>query len=174
MERPDPVTLSVAAVAGSTALAAGGSIMGGMQAQSAANIQAEQMQRQAALENQSAGAQISKDDVNAGRAIATGVANAGAAGVTQDTAAPVIMENASEAKIRDMYTRYSGQLAASGDLYQASLDKYQGKQAMWAGIFGAAKNILGGAGKIGGIGMDSMAMNSLNVNSGASLESQVN
>jgi hypothetical protein len=160
------VTMAVAATAGGSALAAGGSVVGGMQARSAARVQAQEDTRQAALENQAAGEKISSEDTEANRAIGADVANAGASGVTQSTAMPVVNENFAEQRIKDMYSRYTGKLAASSDLYAASLAGYQGKQAMWSGIFGGVKNILGGAGDIANIKM----LENLKVHGGSSLD----
>jgi hypothetical protein len=166
MEGDDPVTMAIASAAGGSALAAGGSVMGGVQAQAASRVQAQQMQRQAALENQAAGERISSENTNAVRTIGEGVANAGASGVTQSTAAPVLTEDATQTRIKTMYERYSGRLAASSDQYAASLAKYQGSQAMWKGLFGGVENILGGAGNVA----DIKAFDKLRVNSGSSFD----
>jgi hypothetical protein len=166
MEGDDPVTMAGAAAAGGSALAAGGSVMGGMQAKSAARIQGEEDIRQGQLAEQQAGAEISSNDTKAIRALGADAANAGASGVTQSTAAPVMTENATQAQIKDMYSRYSGKLAMSSDQYAANLATYQGNQAMWKGLFGGAQNILGGAGDVANIKM----FENLKVRSGSSFD----
>ena len=144
----DPVTVATAAVGATSVMGAAGSVVGGFQAQSAANIQAQEARRQAALENQAAGQRISAEDTQANRLIAERVAATGASGTTLSGTRPALSEDFAQQRIKDMFTRYSGKLAASSDLYQASLASYEGKQALYKGIFGGAENLLQGAGNI--------------------------
>jgi hypothetical protein len=150
----DPITATMVAVtAASGALSAGGAIAGGMQAKSAATQQGRVDTEEAAVAKMQAGAEISNETENAAKTISKVEAGAGAAGVTAESARPVLSEDYTQAKMRAMYTRFNGDLAASQDIYAARIAKYEGQQAMWKGIFGAGQAVLGAASNIGKIGM---------------------
>ena len=147
----DPVTLSIAAAAGSGALAAGSSLIGGSQAKQAALEQGRQDTQEAAVARASAGADVSNQTEDAAHTISKVEAGAGAAGVTASSANPILSEDYTQAKIRAAYTRFSGNLASTEDIYAARIAKYQGQQAMWKGIFGAGQAVLGTASNLGSI-----------------------
>lgn len=149
MADDDPRTLSAVAIGTSAAMSAGASVMGGTQQQSAANAQAQQYKQQSQLALLSSGSKIGAEDYSANRAIEAGAASRGASGLTAQSSTAVLNEAASEQKIKDMYTRFSGEYASTQDLYAAKTAKWEGKQAMIGGLFGAAKNLLGGATGIG-------------------------
>ena len=144
MEGEDPITLATAATVGGAGMGAVGSIGGGMQAQAAGSYQAQVLREQASAQMAAANQQIAGEDKNASAVISRGVANRAASGGGFDSANPVISDDYSEQKIRDMYTRYSGQLEANQTRYEADISRYEGKQAFISGIFGAGKSILGG------------------------------
>ena len=152
-EIADPVTLTTAAVIGSSALGAGASVIGGIQGQSAAEQQARAYRIQAGQEMVRAGNEVGRIDYQAGRAISEGRASAAASGLTQESIEPLVAENYGAAKTQEMFARYEGQLAAQNDLYKARLSKYEGRQQMLGGIFGGAESVLRGAMGVGAIRM---------------------
>ncbi len=145
--------LAMGATAASAAIGAGSSIAGGIQAQKAGQIQAQQAQQESRAVLERAGVQESNIETNAGRLIAHSAAEGGAAGITAPSTMPVLSEDYTRAKLESAYARFGGQSASSEDIYAGRLAKYQGSQALWAGLFGGAKNILGGASNIGRIGI---------------------
>src|ERR1700691_5471496 len=98
-------------------------ILGGGQAQDAANVQAAQDVSEAGVARMQAGAEISNETENAAKTISKVEAGAGAGGVTADSARPVLSEDYTQAKIRAAYVRFGGKLTSSEDLYAASLAK---------------------------------------------------
>lgn len=150
MTDDDPVTLTVAAGA---AVAATSAIAGGMQAKSAATQQGRQDAAAANTARFQAGVENSSDTMNESRLVSKVEAGAASSGITAESATPVLSEDYSQAKIRSAYTRFGGDLTSTEDLYAARMAKYQGKQAMWAGIFKAGSSVLGAASSIGQIGI---------------------
>ena len=150
MEGDDPVTLAVAAAG--AGLAATSAIGGGMQAKSAALQQGRQDTEEASVARMQAGAEISNDTENAGHELSTVAARAGSMGVTAGSATPILSEDFSHASIKAAYTRFTGNEQASEDIYAAKLSKYQGQQAMWAGLFKAGTAVLGSASSLAGSG----------------------
>jgi hypothetical protein len=135
----------MALIAATTAVSAFGSIAQGMAQKGAADAEAYQQQQQAQLEMQQAGAKISSDDYEAVQTLAKINANTGAAGVTsQGSPGLVATRSAEEQKINDMYTMYSGRMAATRDLYAADVSRYKGQQAETAGFLGAGGSLLEG------------------------------
>ena len=128
-------------------------MVGGIQAQKAADVQATQDQQQARVAMENAGAQESATSENAAKTISRAEAGAGAAGITAASAAPVLSEDYTQAKIKTAYERFGGKLASTEDVYQGQIAKYEGQQAFWGGIFGGANALLKGASSIGGIGL---------------------
>ena len=153
MEGDDPVTMAVAGTAAAGAAAAGSSLVGGMQAKTAALQQGRVDTEEASVARMQAGAEISNETENAAHTISKVEAGAGAAGVTAESAQPVLSEDYTQAKIKAAYTRFSGDLAASQDIYAARIAKYEGGQSMWRGIFGAGQAVLGTVSNIGKIGV---------------------
>jgi len=155
MEIADPFTLSTASLiamgasAGSAAIGAGSSILGGIQAQKAGDIAAQQAGQESKAALIQAGTEESAIETNAGRLIGHSVAEAGAAGITAVSAQPVLSEDYSQAKVRSAYARFGGELASTEDIYGGEIAKWQGNQAFWKGLFGGAQNVLGGASNIG-------------------------
>lgn len=153
MTDDDPATLTIAAVAGSALMAGGASVAGGMQAKQAAVQQGRQDTNAAKVAVMQAGAENSSETMNEARLVSRVEAGAAASGITQESATPILSEDYSQAKIKSAYTRFGGDLTSTEDMYAARMAKYQGNQAMWAGIFGAGKSVLGAASSIGSIGM---------------------
>lgn len=153
MNEEDPVTVSMVAAGSSALLAAGSSVVGGIQAQKAGQVAAEQAANEAQTARTAAGAQISAEETNAGRELGKVAAGAGAAGITAQSAQPILSEDYTQAKIRSAYLRFNGQLGSVEDLYQGQLAQYQGNQALIGGLVGGASSILGGASSIGKIGI---------------------
>ena len=139
------------AVAASGALSATEAVAGGQYAQEAGHYQAQVLKQQASAEQAAAGAKISAQDIEASREISTVAARAGGSGITADSVNPVLTEDYTEAKMRDAYTRYSGKLASSQDLYAATLASQKGAQLNAAGQAGGVQSLLGAAGGIGEI-----------------------
>ena len=150
MEGDDPVTIGLAAAGAS--VSAMGSVEGGLQAKEAALQQGRQDTEAGQVAHLQAGAEISGQTMIAAHTLSRVSAAAGAMGLTSGSATPILSEDYTQAKIRAAYTRFNGDLTASQDQYAAKLAKYQGNQAMWAGIFGATKGVLGSATSLAAIG----------------------
>jgi hypothetical protein len=124
------------------AVSAAGSIKGGMDAQKEARYQGEQLTQQASEEKQSAGQQVANQDYRADQVLGRVSANAGAAGVTQEGSVATVKANSeSEAATNDMFTRYSGNLAALKDVYAAENLHWQGDQAKAASFVQAGQTL---------------------------------
>lgn len=133
--------LLVTAVAGA-AVSAAGQIKSGMNTATANRYQGEEEVAQASQEKQAAGQQGANQDYAANQVLGRISANAGAAGVTPAGSPSVVATNSeSEATTNDMYTRYSGNLAALKDVYAAKELNYQGSQAKVAGFVGAGQTL---------------------------------
>ena len=150
MEGDDPVTIGLAAAGAS--VSAMGSVEGGLQAKEAALQQGRQDTEAGQVAHLQAGAEISSQTEIAAHTLSRVSAAAGAMGLTSGSATPILSEDYTQAKIRAAYTRFNGDLTASQDQYAAKLAKYQGNQAMWSGIFGATKGVLGSATSLAAIG----------------------
>lgn len=144
--------LPYALMAVSTAVSVASSVEGGLQAKQAAVQQGRQDTEAAQVAHLQAGADISGQTMNAAHTLSRISAGAGAMGLTSGSATPILSEDYTQAKIRAAYTRFNGDVTASQDQYAAKLAKYQGNQAMWAGIFGATKGVLGSATSLAGMG----------------------
>ncbi len=151
MEGEDPVTLTMAATAGAGLLSAGSAVAGGIQANQAGKVAQQQAQTEAAAAQQQAGAEIGSQMTEAGRTVSRVEAGAGAAGITQESAMPSLSEDASQARIRAAYARFSGNLASAQDIFGGKLAANEGNQQLTAGIIKGATNILGAASNIGQI-----------------------
>jgi hypothetical protein len=133
--------LLVAAV-GSAAVSAAGQVKQGLDTKQADLYQGRELTTQGELEKQAAGAKISDQDYAAVQTMGRISANAGAAGVTPGGSVALAKTNSGqEAQINDMYTRYSGNLAAMKDVYAARQLKFQGGQAAMSGIVGGATTL---------------------------------
>ncbi len=149
METADPVTVAMAATGGAALLGAGTSVAGGFQAQSAGRAAQAQARNEAIAATQASGAETGATATEAARTVSRVEAGAGAAGITAESARPVLSEDAAESRIRMAYQRYSGNLASQQALYGGQLAKYQGGQQLQAGITGGIVNVLGGASTLG-------------------------
>jgi len=132
----DPVSLSL--LAGSTAMSIGGDISKAFTAKAAGEAEATEYEQQAAIARQSAGTKISSDDYQAINILNRIQSGTAASGFTSSGSARQVTEiSGEEARINDMYTRYSGKLTASRDMYAANVARFQGNQAFASGIVGA-------------------------------------
>jgi hypothetical protein len=132
--------------------------MQGVQGMQAGNAQAGLYEAQAGLDRQQAGARIAADDYRANALISAGTANAAASGVDPGSGSAKIVsqQNASMAMLNDMYSRYSGELAAHSDMAQAAFARFEGKQKLIGGIgkaVGTALTIGGTPTAAGGLGL---------------------
>lgn len=132
-----------AVLIGAGALSAAGSITQGIAARKAGNAQAGEYEQQAEYEKGSAAAQINSNDYQAGKLLAKSRASASAGGVSEGgSTATVNSASAVQEKLKDAYTRYGGEAAASEDLYEAANARWSGKQAETAGIIKGASSLL--------------------------------
>lgn len=139
--------VALAAVAGSAAIGAASSVMGGIEA----NKQAQYNARVAEISGQQA---LSAAGVEAGqkrkateRLQGTVRARAAANGLEVGDGSPleVLLENASEGELDALWSEHAGKVADSRYRSQATLDRRRGKQAEFAGYVGAAQQVLGAA-----------------------------
>lgn len=138
------VAAAVAMVAMSAMQAAGGVLQGQNQAKADLN-QGRELTQQASEEKQAAGQEIANEDYKATQVLGRVSANAGAAGVTQEGSVNTVkMNSESEQATNDMFTKYSGNLAASKDIYAARILKYEGDQTKVSSAVGAGMTLTQG------------------------------
>lgn len=123
-----------------------GNVAQGMSQHGAYTNQAIQSDQQAQLDMQAAMQKVSENDYEANATIAKIRSGAGAAGVDPNTGSAklVATTSAEQAKISDMYTRYTGRLASVRDLYAGEVARWQGNQALIGGYMKAGGSLLGG------------------------------
>jgi hypothetical protein len=138
------VAAAVAMVAMAGMSAAGQVMQGQNQAKADLN-QGRELSQQASEEKQAAGQEIANEDYKATQTLGRVSANAGAAGVTQEgSVATVKMNSEAEQTTNDMYTKYSGNLAALKDAYAARTLKYEGDQLKVSSAVGAGMTLTQG------------------------------
>lgn len=130
---------TAALLMGVGAVDAGGQILQGINSQKASNAEAQEYAQQARAISTQTTAQISKQDQETGGVISSSRAASGASGTAGGGSGSIVRnETANRGLLSDAYTRYSGDLAKSQALYAAANARWQGKQAFWGGISGAA------------------------------------
>jgi len=136
-------------MAGATALNMASQISQGMSERQGQYNMATQYEQQAKVERMSASGKIISDDWEAIRSLNRMATNYAAGGFGAGGSEKYVrQESVGQARLHDMYTRYSGKLAASQDVYAATQARYQGDKALSGAIIGAI-----GTGLSGGMGM---------------------
>jgi hypothetical protein len=123
---------------GMAALQMGSQIMGGIQAKQQGENEAIQYEQQAREAHMAASGKIISDDYQAIQVMNRMAAGTAAGGMGSGGSEKYVQRStAEEARINDMYTRYSGRLAASSDYYAASQARWEGSQKLGSAIIGA-------------------------------------
>lgn len=136
--------MPTAALIGGAALQAGGQIMGGIQQQEEAGNEAKQLEQQGQVEATRASAQIISNDAETRKALGATNVGAAASGVTGNSGSVRAVRSMNESMgiLRDTYARYQGTMAENNAYYQARAARYQGNQALYAGLIGAGSTAL--------------------------------
>jgi hypothetical protein len=139
-----PPGLLGSAMLGGGVLSAGTQIMGGIWDKKASDAQANAYQQQAGLVREQAGAQIAAQDYATNKAVSEGKAAAAASGVVPGTGSAAVISrlNTSYGVLRDIVTKYSGDIEAQKLLVASANSRLQGKQALYGSIAGAGKSLL--------------------------------
>jgi|SRR5215467_10770936 len=136
-------------MAGATALNMASQVSQGMSERQGQYNMATQYEQQAKVERTAASGKIISDDWQAIQALNRMSSNYAASGFGAGGSEKYVrQESVAQARLHDMYTRYSGKLAASQDVYAATTARYQGDRALAGSIVGAI-----GTGIQGGMGM---------------------
>jgi hypothetical protein len=131
-------------MAGTTAISVGSDVLQGFQAKDEGENLATQYNYQAKEETQAASAKIISDDYKVMNVMGRINAGAAASGFTSGGSSKYVMANTVEnARINDMYTRYSGRLASSQSRYAGQMASWQGNQQFWGKMFSAASTAMG-------------------------------
>jgi hypothetical protein len=156
---------AVIAVGMMAAVSASMAVMQGIQQHKGAEDQKIEEQQQAKVATFSANQQINQQDYEANQTLARIRASAGAAGVDSSGGSVKVDTDtsANNARLNDIYTKFSGNFASSQELYKGSIAQYQGNQDEAAGFMSAGKTILSSATTItaptsaGGLGYNPFA-----------------
>lgn len=128
----------------------------GAAAQNAANFKAKELQQQALEAQQSAGQQVAAQEQKNMAILASIRANAAASGVDPSAGSALVTYDTSseQARINEMYTKYSGNLYSQGLQTEAALTQYQGATQASAANWQAAGAGLSGVISTGKIASD--------------------
>jgi hypothetical protein len=153
----DPVTLLSAAVAttvAGTGITAMGQIRAGQAANAAGKYNAAVAEQNAVSATQAGATQsgMAYEDNRRKLAGAEAAASANGLDASQGSALDVLADHAGAAKLDEEMIRWNAGQQARGYRSQATLDRFQGKQAAAAGGISAAGTLLSGAGKAAAIG----------------------
>jgi len=128
-----------------TAISVGGALMQGAQQQQLANYQAKAYEQQAQADAQSAAFEQSQERHKQDLLEAQARAQAGASGVgIAGSPTEVLAANARQGQTDLNAIRYSSELRQNNLNTQASISRFQGKQAMTASIFKAGSGLIDG------------------------------
>lgn len=139
----DPVTLAIIGIGVSVA----GTAMSTMQQAKAASYSAKVYEAEAAAKKISAVYEEKKHRDQVRRFIGTQRARYGASGVDISAGGSpmaVISDTVIKGEMDAMAIRYGGDVAAIQARNQASIARFQGRQAITSGVFGAASTVLSG------------------------------
>jgi hypothetical protein len=136
----------------STAFSAIGSIAQGNAANAAAQSNADALTQQADAENRAAGAREEQQRRQARQFLGGQRASLAQAGIgLTGSAYDINRQSAVNAELDALNIRYEGQLAAKGLRDQATMQRFEGKQARTAGFLGAGAALLQGASSYAGM-----------------------
>lgn len=142
----DPLTLVTIASAG---ISAAGSIMQGNQQNAMAEAQAKALEQQARAEQQASSYEQQQERRKQDLAQASARAQVGASGVAfSGSPAAVLTANAGQGQLDIEAIQYGSTLRQNNLGTQASISRFQGKQAKQAGFIGAASNLVSGLGNL--------------------------
>jgi hypothetical protein len=144
----DPGTALLVA---SSAVGAIGAIKQGNDAAAAGNFNAAQLESRAQTERDQAAAQAQIDQQNTRRRMGEAYAAAGASGIDPSQGSPlsVMSDLAAQGELTRRLSLYRGDVAATGDLNQAAVSRYQGKLAQQAGMMKGVGILVGNAAAYG-------------------------
>ncbi len=142
----DPVTATLILTAAATALSAVGAVSQGQQAKSAAEFNARQAERNAAIARQRAAGAAERIRRQAGREEGRRVAGFLASGI-QLAGSPLdfLADAAAEAELEARLAEQGGAIESASLLERADVSRFEGQQAQTAGFLSAGRTILGGA-----------------------------
>jgi hypothetical protein len=148
----DPITLALIGVVGSTAMNAIGSIAQGNAANAAAQANANALTQQAEAESRAANAREEAQRRQNRQFLGAQRAALAQAGIgLNGSAYDVARQSAINAELDALNIRYEGQLAAKGLRDQATIQRFEGRQAKTAGYLGAGAALLQGTANYAGI-----------------------
>jgi hypothetical protein len=131
----------IGAVVASTALAAGGAVLQGVQARAAADFQADIARQNEALARE-------RGELNADRARRVAIRRLGSLSA-REASQDVLADAASELEMDVLLARFEGRLSARDARLAAGAAEFQGESAFRAGIIGGVGAALQGIGTIG-------------------------
>lgn len=145
------VTSGILVVAGA-ALSAYGQYESGRAQKKAADYNAQVLENNAKIEEQKAALEEVRARQQGRMALSTARSKTGAMGITAEgSPLDALRFSAQNAEQDALLVRYGGTLNAEANRNQATLYRYQGKQAMNQAYIGAASSLVSGAGKaVGG------------------------
>lgn len=136
----------------SAAMQAVGSIAQGNAANAAAQANANALNQQAEAENRAAGMREEQQRRQNRQFLGTQRAALAQAGIGVDGSAyDIARQSAINAELDALNIRYEGQLRAKGLRDQATVTRFEGRQARTAGFLGAGAAILGGVTNYAGV-----------------------
>ena len=139
-----PVTLGHAL----TLVSAIGTVASGFGAQSAAEFNARAAEQDARLERERAALEEARLRRQTGKILGMQRAAFSKAGVTlEGTPLLVQEETAAEAELDALVVRFGGEIGAAREEARARAERFGGRQALTAGLFGAGRTLLTGFGK---------------------------
>lgn len=155
IEETVAIIAAIAAVAG-TAVSASAAAQAGEQQKKSADYQSKVLAQRALEAQQEAGLAAAAQDTQATRIISSIRASAAASGVDVASGSPLVVKDTSseQAQLNEMYTRYAGNLQASGFAAQSALTEWGGKNARTAGYITAGGDVVNGIGGLGRLALD--------------------
>lgn len=143
------IALATALTVASTAVSAAGAIMQGRQAEAAAEAQARSYEQQAQADQKAASFEAAQEGRKQQIQLSSARAQIGASGVGfAGSPAAVIAANAGQGQMDLEAIRYGSQLRQNGLKTQASISRFEGKQARQASYLNAASIAVKGIGQM--------------------------